>query len=60
MDAYFATVSLQDRPDLKDKPVAVCHSSSGTGEISSANYIARKFGIRAGNNNFLSLKLQVQ
>ncbi|XP_056682389.1 DNA repair protein REV1-like isoform X2 [Spinacia oleracea] len=33
-----------------DKPVAVCHSDSprGTSEISSANYPARDYGVKAG------------
>jgi nucleotidyltransferase/DNA polymerase involved in DNA repair len=32
------------------KPLAVCHSASaqGSGEVSSANYEARAYGIRAG------------
>ncbi|OAE22001.1 hypothetical protein AXG93_4804s1060 [Marchantia polymorpha subsp. ruderalis] len=42
--------SEENRPDLVGKPVAVCHSDSekGTAEISSANYPARSFGIKAG------------
>ncbi|TYI45601.1 hypothetical protein E1A91_D13G049000v1 [Gossypium mustelinum] len=37
-------------PELNDKPVAVCHSDNpkGTAEISSANYPARDYGIKAG------------
>lgn len=37
-------------PVLKGLPLAVCHSNSskGCGEVSSATYEARKFGIRAG------------
>ncbi|ESR36146.1 hypothetical protein CICLE_v10027730mg [Citrus x clementina] len=40
----------QNRPELQDKPVAVCHSDNpkGTAEISSANYPARSYGVRAG------------
>lgn len=43
-------VVVRERPELNGKPVAVCHSDSarGTGEISSANYPARAFGVRAG------------
>lgn len=38
------------RPELHGKPLAVCHSNSskGTGEVSAANYEARKYGIHAG------------
>nr|GFC94810.1 DNA repair protein REV1 isoform X1 [Tanacetum cinerariifolium] len=41
---------IRNRPELWDKPVAVCHSDNprGTSEISSANYPARDHGVRAG------------
>jgi len=49
MDCYFVNVALIDRPQLRGKPVVVCHSkSAGSGEVSSASYEARKFGIKAG------------
>ncbi|KAL2609061.1 hypothetical protein R1flu_027634 [Riccia fluitans] len=50
MDCFFVSVVVRNRPDLLDKPVAVCHSDSdkGTAEISSANYSARSYGIKAG------------
>ncbi|XP_022735804.1 DNA repair protein REV1 isoform X9 [Durio zibethinus] len=43
-------VVIRSHPELYDKPVAVCHSDNpkGTAEISSANYPARDYGIRAG------------
>ena len=50
IDCFFASVAIKENQALKGKPVAVCHSDyqNGTAEISSANYDARKFGIRAG------------
>lgn len=41
---------IRNHPELRDKPVAVCHSDNprGTAEISSANYPARDYGVRAG------------
>ncbi|KAH9310691.1 hypothetical protein KI387_025726, partial [Taxus chinensis] len=50
MDCFFVSVVIRNRPELNDKPVAVCHSDNlkGTAEISSANYPARGYGIRAG------------
>ncbi|WCJ17827.1 DNA-directed DNA polymerase [Euphorbia peplus] len=50
MDCFFVSVVIRNRPELHDKPVVVCHSDNpkGTAEISSANYPARKYGIRAG------------
>ncbi|KAF8687427.1 hypothetical protein HU200_043119 [Digitaria exilis] len=50
MDCFFVSVVIRNMPDLHDKPVAVCHSDNpkGTAEISSANYPARNYGIKAG------------
>ncbi|XP_024543050.1 DNA repair protein REV1 isoform X2 [Selaginella moellendorffii] len=50
MDCFFVSVVTRNRPELDGKPVGVCHSDSskGTGEISSANYEARTFGVKAG------------
>ncbi|KAJ8530037.1 hypothetical protein K7X08_036872 [Anisodus acutangulus] len=50
MDCFFVSVVIRNRPELKDKPVAICHSdnSRGTSEISSANYPARGYGVKAG------------
>lgn len=52
MDCFFASVTMRTRPELRDKPFVVCFASGAidrpVGEISSANYPARKFGIRAG------------
>ena len=56
MDCFFAAVAARGRPELHGKPVVVCWSASHGGqkdvksssEISSANYEARAFGIRAG------------
>ncbi|XP_030943527.1 DNA repair protein REV1 isoform X1 [Quercus lobata] len=50
MDCFFVSVVIRNHPELRDKPVAVCHSDNtkGTAEISSANYPARDYGIKAG------------
>ncbi|KAF8057676.1 REV1 [Scenedesmus sp. PABB004] len=50
MDCFFAAVAAVGRPEFAGKPLAVCHSASaaGSGEVSSANYEARRCGIRAG------------
>ncbi|CAB4847325.1 unannotated protein [freshwater metagenome] len=45
MDAFFASVSIKDNPKLKDKAVVV--GAGVRGVVLSANYEARKFGIRA-------------
>jgi len=51
-DCFFASVELIDRPELKYKPVVVCTRTDNRGIVTAANYIARKFGIKAGTPNF--------
>ncbi|KAL1557925.1 DNA repair protein REV1-like isoform X4 [Salvia divinorum] len=50
MDCFFVSVVIRNHPELHGKPVAVCHSDNprGTAEISSANYPAREYGVKAG------------
>ncbi|MEY3108286.1 MAG: hypothetical protein RL730_637, partial [Actinomycetota bacterium] len=45
MDAFFASVSELDHPEHKGKPLVV--GAGARGVVLSANYAARKFGIRA-------------
>ncbi|KAF8898269.1 hypothetical protein CPB84DRAFT_1962837 [Gymnopilus junonius] len=53
-DCFFVSAGLVSRPELKGKPVVVCHSQgaqggmSSTSEIASSSYEARKFGIKNG------------
>ncbi|EIE26541.1 DNA/RNA polymerase, partial [Coccomyxa subellipsoidea C-169] len=50
MDCFFACVAALGEPALQGKALCVSHSASskGAGEVSSANYEARAFGVRAG------------
>ncbi len=49
MDYFFAQCEELRNPGLSDKPVAVCIFTMGEkGAVSSANYVARRLGIRAG------------
>mmetsp|Transcript_21374 Transcript_21374/g.43377 ORF Transcript_21374/g.43377 Transcript_21374/m.43377 type:complete len:348 (-) Transcript_21374:1180-2223(-) len=62
MDCFFTNVALRKFPQYRDKPVAVGHSSTdksspqefasrsknSSSELSTCNYIARKFGLRKG------------
>lgn len=50
MDCFFASVATRDDADLQVRPVAVSWgtTTSARGEISSANYVARARGVRAG------------
>ena len=45
MDAFFASVTELDHPEHKGKPLVV--GAGARGVVLSANYAARKFGIRA-------------
>jgi len=50
-DYFFAQVEERENPAIKDKPVVVCvYSGRGedSGAVSTANYIARKYGVKSG------------
>jgi DNA polymerase-4 len=46
MDAFYASVMLRERPELRDVPVVI--GGGHRGVILAANYPARKFGVRSG------------
>ena len=46
MDAFFASVELLDRPELKGLPAFVGHKG-GRGVVTSATYEARRLGVRS-------------
>jgi DNA polymerase-4 len=47
LDAFFVSVELLERPDLRGQPVAVGGAIDQRGVIASASYEARKFGVRS-------------
>jgi DNA polymerase IV (DinB-like DNA polymerase) len=58
-DYFFAQCEEIRNPSLKDKPVVVCVYSGRTedsGAVSTANYIARKYGVKSGMPIFQAKK----
>lgn len=53
MDMFYAAVEIRDEPALADVPLAI----GGDSMISTANYIARKFGVRSAMPGFIARKL---
>jgi DNA polymerase IV len=47
MDAFYASIEIRDNPQLAKLPVVVGGSPNGRGVVSTANYVARKFGIHS-------------
>ncbi|GFH43220.1 DNA polymerase IV [Lactococcus hodotermopsidis] len=50
MDAFFASIEERDNPELIGKPVVIARNpieTGGRGVVSTANYVARKFGIHS-------------
>ena len=54
-DAFYASVEKRDNPDLNDKPLIVGHPG-GRGVVTTACYIARKFGIRSAMPMYKALQ----
>jgi len=55
MDAFYASVMLRDRPELRAEPVVI--GGGHRGVILAANYPARRFGVRSGMSGADALRL---
>ena len=53
MDAFYANVEIKDNPQLAQQPIAVGSDSM----LSTSNYIARQFGVRAAMPGFIAREL---
>ncbi|XP_036454901.1 LOW QUALITY PROTEIN: DNA polymerase kappa [Colossoma macropomum] len=53
MDAFYAAVEMRDCPELKDTPMAVGSMSM----LSTSNYHARRYGVRAAMPGFIAKRL---
>src|SRR5579872_2588151 len=47
LDCFFAAVEELDNPTLAGKPVIVGGDPEGRGVVSTANYVARRYGVRS-------------
>jgi DNA polymerase IV len=56
MDAFYASVEIRDRPELKGKPIIIGHNA-GRGVVTSATYQAREFGVHAAMSMVQALRL---
>lgn len=51
MDSFFASVEINEKPELLEKPLVICVYSGrdeDSGAVATANYIARKYGVGSG------------
>jgi DNA polymerase-4 len=55
-DAFYASVEKRDRPEIRAQPLIVGHAG-GRGVVTTACYIARKFGVRSAMPMFKAMEL---
>ena len=59
LDYFYAQCEEMRNPSIKNKPVVVCVYSGRTkdsGAVSTANYVARKYGVKSRNPHIVSQK----
>jgi DNA polymerase-4 len=57
LDAFFAAVEELDDPSLAGKPVIVGGDPQGRGVVSTANYLARRYGVHSAMSAALARRL---
>lgn len=56
LDAFYASVEEEDNPHLKGKPIIV-GGSSNHGVVTTANYVAREYGVHSAMPAFMARQL---
>jgi DNA polymerase-4 len=56
LDAFFATVEELEDPSLRTRPLVVGGDPNGRGVVATANYVARRFGIRSAMSSAEALR----
>lgn len=56
MDCFYAAVEMRDNPKLANVPLAI-GGNSRRGVLSTANYLAREFGVRSAMSNYHAKQL---
>src|SRR5579883_1466092 len=57
LDCFFAAVEELDDPSLRGKPVIVGGDPDGRGVVSTANYVARRYGVHSAMSAALARRL---
>lgn len=57
MDCFYAAVEMRDDPSLRHIPMAVGGKAERRGVLSTANYIARRYGVHSAMSTAQALKL---
>ncbi len=57
MDCFYAAVEMRDNPALRDIPMAVGGKANQRGVLTTANYIARQYGVHSAMPTAQALKL---
>lgn len=58
-DCFYAAIEMRDDPTLRGIPMAVGGSAERRGVLTTANYDARKFGVRSAMSTAHAMRLSL-